>query len=349
MTDVPAVEARGLAKRYRGRAGADPVQALHGLDLVVPRGAVVGLLGPNGSGKSTTLRLLLGLHSPTAGEARVLGFPAGHREARRRTGYMPEEADLHPFLSARECVETAGALHGMARGARRAAAAALLERVGLAAEADRRVEGFSRGMKRRVGLAAALVHGPELLVLDEPTAGLDPVGRDGLLSLLEECRGRGATVLLSSHVLSDVERLCDRVAILGSGRLAAEGSMAEVLERGGAVTLEIEGGPAAADAAARAAEAAGGGGGGAAPPPPPPPPAGGQPPPPGAAARGGGGGGGPPPGGPGGPPPPPPAGGGGGGGGGGRVADRRPTREPLERVFLRLLGKDRGSPGDRAP
>ena len=327
MTDVPAVEARGLAKRYRGRAGADPVQALHGLDLVVPRGAVVGLLGPNGSGKSTTLRLLLGLHSPTAGEARVLGFPAGHREARRRTGYMPEEADLHPFLSARECVETAGALHGMARGARRAAAAALLERVGLAAEADRRVEGFSRGMKRRVGLAAALVHGPELLVLDEPTAGLDPVGRDGLLSLLEECRGRGATVLLSSHVLSDVERLCDRVAILGSGRLAAEGSMAEVLERGGAVTLEIEGGPAAADAAARAAEAAGGGGG--APPPPP---------------RGGGGGGG-----GGGAPPPPPGGGGGGGGGGGRVADRRPTREPLERVFLRLLGKDRGSPGDRAP
>jgi ABC-2 type transport system ATP-binding protein len=248
---------------------------------------VAGLLGPNGSGKSTTIRLLLGIHAPTAGEARVLGHPAGHREARRRTGYMPEEADLYPFLTARETVETAGALHGMARGDRRRAAGDLLERVGLAAEADRRVEGFSRGMKRRVGLAAALVHRPDLLVLDEPTAGLDPVGREGLLALLGECRGRGATVLLSSHILSDVERLCDRVAILGAGRLAAAGTLEEVLGKRGSFTLEIEGGPGAADAAARAAEGAGG-----------------------------------------------------------RVADRRPTREPLERVFLRLLGRDRGTPGD---
>jgi ABC-2 type transport system ATP-binding protein len=266
------------------------VQALDGLDLAVPRGAVAGLLGPNGSGKSTTIRLLLGLHAPTAGEARVLGLPAGHREARRRTGYMPEEADLYPFLTARETVETAGALHGMERRECRAAAGALLERVGLAAEADRRVEGFSRGMKRRAGLAAALVHGPELLVLDEPTAGLDPVGREGLLSLLEECRGRGTTVLLSSHILSDVERLCDRVAILGQGRLAAEGTLAEVLEREDSFTLEVTGGAAVADAAARAAEEAGG-----------------------------------------------------------AVSGRRPTREPLERTFLRLLGRDRGGPGDDRP
>lgn len=286
MTVAPAFEARGLSKRYRGRAGSGPVAALEALDLSVPRGCVAGLLGPNGSGKSTTIRLLLGLHRPTAGSARVLGYPAGHPEARRRTGYMPEEADLYPFLTARETVETAGALHGMARKERRAAAAALLERVGLAAEADRRVEGFSRGMKRRVGLAAALVHGPEALVLDEPTAGLDPLGREGLLSLLEECRGRGTTVLLSSHVLSDVERLCDRVAILGQGRLAAAGTLAEVLERPGSFTLEVEGGSGAADAARRAAEAAGG-----------------------------------------------------------KASDPRPTREPLERVFLRLLGRDRGPPG----
>jgi|SRR5258706_9576892 len=140
-------------------------------------------------------------------------------------------------------------------------------------------------MKRRVGLAAALVHSPELLVLDEPTAGLDPLGREGLLALLAEVRGRGATVLLSSHVLSDVERLCDRVAILGGGRLAASGTLAEVLEKPGSATLEIEGPAAAVEAARAAAEKAGG-----------------------------------------------------------RAAPARPTREPLERVFLRLLGKDRGAP-----
>ena len=193
MTEGPAIEARGLAKRYPGRGGSGPVAALDGLDLMIPRGCVAGLLGPNGSGKSTTIHLLLGLHRPTAGSARVLGNPAGHPLSRRRTGYMPEESDLYPFLTARETVETAGALHGMGRKERRAAAGALLERVGLGAEAERRVEGFSRGMKRRVGLAAALVHGPDLLVLDEPTAGLDPLGREGLLVLLEECRGRGAT------------------------------------------------------------------------------------------------------------------------------------------------------------
>jgi ABC-2 type transport system ATP-binding protein len=285
MTDSPAVEARGLSKRYRGRGGSGPVAALDGLDLAIPRGCTAGLLGPNGSGKSTTISLLLGLRSATAGEARVLGFPAGHREARRRTGYLPEEADLYPFLTARETVEFAGAIHGMAKAARRAAAGPLLERVGLAAEAERRVEGFSRGMKRRVGLAAALVHSPELLVLDEPTAGLDPVGREGLLSLLGELRGKGTTVLLSSHVLSDVERLCDRVAILGQGRLAVEGTLAEVLEKRGSFTLEVEGGDAAAKAAREAAERAGG-----------------------------------------------------------KVASVHPTREPLERVFLRLLGKDRGAP-----
>ncbi|HEU4394038.1 MAG TPA: ABC transporter ATP-binding protein, partial [Planctomycetota bacterium] len=256
-----------------------------GLDLAIPRGCVAGLLGPNGSGKSTTIRLLLGLHSPTAGEARVLGHPAGHPEARRRTGYMPEEADLYPFLTARESVETAAALHGMPRAGRREAADRMLERVGLAAEAKRRVEGFSRGMKRRVALAQALVHGPELLVLDEPTAGLDPVGRDGLLALLEECRGKGVTVLLSSHVLSDVERLCDRVAILGSGRLAAEGTLAEVLERKAVTALEVEGPEAAVRAAREAAERAGG-----------------------------------------------------------KVVSAQPAREPLERVFLRLLGRDRGAP-----
>ncbi len=279
------MEARGLSKKFKGRGGGGPVAALDGLDLTIPRGCVAGLLGPNGSGKSTTISLLLGLRAPSAGTARVLGFPAGHREARRRTGYLPEEADLYPFLTARETVEFAGAIHGMDRKESRAAAGPMLERVGLGAEAERRVEGFSRGMKRRVGLAAALVHRPELLVLDEPTAGLDPVGREGLLTLLAECRGRGATVLLSSHVLSDVERLCDRVAILGQGRLAAEGTLAEVLERRGAFTLEIEG-EAAAAAAKEAAEKAGG-----------------------------------------------------------KVASMHPAREPLERAFLRLLGKDRGAPG----
>ncbi len=285
MAELPAVETRGLTRRYRGRGGRPDVLALDDLHWSIPRGAVAGLLGPNGSGKSTTIRLLLGLHVPTSGEARVLGHPAGHREARRRTGYLPEDADLYPFLTAREWVETVGALHGMARRERRAAAAAVLERLGMGPEADRRAEGFSRGMKRRVGLAAALVHAPDLLILDEPTAGLDPVGREGLLSLLEEGRGRGVTVLLSSHVLSDVERLCDRVAILGGGRLAAEGPLDRVLAVEGRWNLEIEGDPGAREAARRAVEGAGG-----------------------------------------------------------RVTVDQPAREPLDRVFLRLLGRDRGGP-----
>jgi len=138
LTDTPAVEARSLTKRYRGRGGSGPVTALDGLDLSVPRGCTAGLLGPNGSGKSTTLQLLLGLHGATSGEARVLGLPAGHMEARRRTGYLPEDSDLHPFLTARETVDFAGALHGMGKADRRRAAGELLERVGLAAEADRR-------------------------------------------------------------------------------------------------------------------------------------------------------------------------------------------------------------------
>jgi ABC-2 type transport system ATP-binding protein len=288
--DAPAVEARSLVRRYRGTAGRGPVVALAGLDWTVPRGVTAGLLGPNGSGKSTTMRLLLGLHAPTSGTVRVLGHPAGHREARRRTGYLPEDADLYPFLTARESVAMVAALHGVPRKERKERTAALLDRVGLSAEADRRVEGFSRGMKRRVGLAAALVHEPELLLLDEPTAGLDPVGREGLLTLLDDCKRRGVTVILSSHVLSDVERLCDRVAILGSGRLAAEGSLDDVLAVRGRWTLEVDGNDASLAAARAAAEGAGG-----------------------------------------------------------RVVGDRVAREPLERVFLRLLGKDRGAPGDAPP
>ncbi|MHC4923008.1 MAG: ABC transporter ATP-binding protein, partial [Planctomycetota bacterium] len=172
MSDAPAVETNGLTRRYRGRGGGPAVLALDGLDLLLPRGCVAGLLGPNGSGKSTTIRLLLGLQRPTSGTARVLGHPAGHAAARRLTGYLPEDADLYPFLTARETVETAAALHGMGRSQRRAAAGELLERVGLMDAERRRVKGFSRGMRRRLGIAAALVHEPELLILDEPTAGL---------------------------------------------------------------------------------------------------------------------------------------------------------------------------------
>jgi ABC-2 type transport system ATP-binding protein len=225
----PALAASGLEKRY----GA--TTALAGVDLEVGEGELVGLLGPNGSGKSTLVKIACGLVRPSRGTAEVCGAPAGSVEARRRMGYLAELFRFPGWYSADEVLELHQRLSGSDGGAPERAE--LLELVGLADASDRRVEEMSKGMQQRLGIAQALVGGPPLLLLDEPTSALDPVGRRTVRLLLEELQRRGTSVLLNSHLLSEVELVCDRVAILRRGELVAEGSPSELARARG---VEVE-------------------------------------------------------------------------------------------------------------
>lgn len=225
-----AVTTHGLSKRYKG--GIHGVLALDGLDLEVPAGSVFGLLGPNGAGKTTTLRILSGLAHATAGTATVAGVPVdgGGPALTRNIGYLDQDPRYYGYLSGRELVHLAGRLHGLDGTDLRGRAGEVLERVGLATAADRRVSTYSGGMRQRLGIAQALVNRPSLVILDEPVASLDPEGRRDLLALVGEL-GETSTVFFSTHVLSDVERICDRVAILDRGRLVTAGSLDELLDR----------------------------------------------------------------------------------------------------------------------
>ena len=225
----PALVARGLAKRY----GA--VEALGGVDLEVAEGELVGLLGPNGAGKSTLVKIVCGLVRPSAGSAEICGLRAGSREARRSLGYLAELFRFPGWASGDEVLELHQRLAYSEGG--EAERTELLELVGLADARDRRVEEMSKGMQQRLGIAQALVGSPPLLLLDEPTSALDPVGRRTVRELLEELRGRGIAVLLNSHLLSEIELVCDRVAILLHGKLVEEGSPAELARPRG---VEIE-------------------------------------------------------------------------------------------------------------
>jgi len=226
-----AITARGLTKHYSDFWGRPHVKALDGLDLDVRRGEVFGLLGPNGSGKTTTMKLVLGLVFPTSGELRVLGGDVRDPEVRARIGFLPEETYLHRFLTADETLEFHGRLFGLPRELRRERAERLLERVGLSAARGRPIREYSRGMGRRIGLAQALINDPELVLLDEPTAGLDPIAARDVKDLVRELRAEGKTVVLSSHLLADVEDVCDRIVILHQGRVCRAGSVDEVLAR----------------------------------------------------------------------------------------------------------------------
>jgi ABC-2 type transport system ATP-binding protein len=228
-SNEPAIVVTGLKKEYRSVRRRDTVLALNGLDLTVARGEVVALLGPNGSGKSTTIKLLLGLLRPTSGTAMLLGRPAGHRPTLRNVGYLPEETRLFPYLTARETLTFFGQVAGLGRKERAAAADVLLQELDLGDVAGRRTAGFSKGMNRRLGLASALMGDPELLILDEPTSGLDPLASAEVKERIAGLKAAGRTVLLSSHLLADVENLCDRVAILGRGELMHSGSADELL------------------------------------------------------------------------------------------------------------------------
>jgi len=229
---VPAALAvRGLAKRY----GA--VHALNGVDFDVGEGELVGLLGPNGAGKSTLVKIAVGLVRPSAGEVRVAGARAGSRGARRALGYLAELFRFPGWYTADEVLELHQSLAGSSGGATERKR--LLELVALAEAANRRVDGMSKGMQQRLGLAQALIGDPPVLLLDEPTSALDPVGRRTVRLLLEELRGRGVSVLLNSHLLSEVELVCDRVAILLGGELIAAGAPHE-LSRPRGVELETD-------------------------------------------------------------------------------------------------------------
>ena len=225
------VETEGLTKRFGGRVAVD------GVDLRVPRGSAFGYLGPNGAGKTTLIRMLLGLTRPTSGSMRLLGRPVPDEraEALARVGAIVEEPRFHPFLTGRENLEIIAATRDAHAFARIEGA---LERVGLAARADERVKKYSLGMRQRLGIARALLSDPELLILDEPTNGLDPAGILELRGLVRRLVGEGRTVVLSSHLLDEVEKICDAVAIVDEGRVVWQGPI-DLIRSGGRRTLYV--------------------------------------------------------------------------------------------------------------
>jgi len=230
MDEPHPVLTQGLTKVYKDFWGRQKVHALLGLDLALEKGEIFGLLGPNGSGKSTTIKLLLGLIFPTAGRARVLGMPPGTRAVNQRIGYLPEESYLHRFLTGEETIDFYGRLFGLSPRQRRARTDELLDMVGLDRRARARtLREYSKGMSRRIGLAQALVNDPELLLLDEPTTGLDPIGTREMKDLILRLKGEGKTILLSSHLLADVRDVCDRIGILARGELRELGRVRDLL------------------------------------------------------------------------------------------------------------------------
>jgi len=219
-----ALEASGLHKRYRRWLFGGPGQtALRGMELGVPRGTAFGLIGPNGAGKTTFIKCLLGIAWPDSGSVRLLGASPADPAARARVGYLPERLHLPDAWKPPAFLSSVARLKGL--DVRPAELVALLERVGLGDAVQRRIGGFSKGMRQRLGLAAALLGSPELLVLDEPTDGVDPLGRVELRRLLEAELERGATLFINSHLLSEIERLCSRIGILSEGRLLREGPL----------------------------------------------------------------------------------------------------------------------------
>jgi ABC-2 type transport system ATP-binding protein len=228
MTDI-VLRAVDLAKTFHLGFFRKRVEAVKHASFDVRRGEVFGYLGPNGSGKTTTLKMLMGLVFPTHGRAEVLGRPVPNREAKRRLGYLPESPYFYEYLSPEEFLDLVGALCDVPRAERRARAARLLTRVGLDHARGRPLRKFSKGMLQRIGIAQALMGDPELVVLDEPMTGLDPIGRKEIRDLMLELKREGRTVLYSTHILPDVEMTCDRVAMIFAGRIRSVGPLAELL------------------------------------------------------------------------------------------------------------------------
>jgi ABC-2 type transport system ATP-binding protein len=239
-TTPAALELRAVMKDFAIGLRGVKLRAVDYLSLRVEAGQVYGLLGPNGSGKSTTIKMLLGLLEPTAGECSIFGISSRRVEARRAVGYLPESPYFYRHLTGRELVQFYARMCGMAGQLLSVKVTESLETVGMSDAADRRVGTYSKGMLQRVGLAQALVHDPQLLILDEPTAGVDPVGSAAISELILKLKARGKTVLITSHLLGQIEDICDRVAILDRGRLMLEGAVRELVGRADRQALVVE-------------------------------------------------------------------------------------------------------------
>ena len=242
----PAVSVRQVTKIFSIPFRNRPVVAVRDLNLQVKPGEIYGLLGPNGSGKSTTLKIILGLVPPTHGRVEIFGRPSSHVGSRETVGFLPESPYFYKHLTGRETLRFYGRLCGLRGAQLQVRVDELLALVELTAAADRRLHGYSKGMLQRIGLAQALVHQPQLLVLDEPTASLDPAGARAMRDLIVDCKRRGIAVLLSSHLLGPMQEICDRVGILAHGSLVREGALAELLGVETRFDLILENAPAAA-------------------------------------------------------------------------------------------------------
>lgn len=229
--DNLAVKTEGLTKIYRDFWRRKSISALTDLNLSIERGEVFGLLGPNGSGKTTTVKLLLGLLFPTCGKSWLLGYPSTDLRVKRKVGFLPEESYLYKFLNAEEILDFYGKLFHIPGKERKARVDKLIQDVGLHAHRKRPLSQYSKGMLRRIGLAQAIINDPELIILDEPTSGLDPVGSYEMKDLIVEFKKQGKTVVLCSHLLADVQSVCDRIAILNRGVLQVKGCVRDLLSQ----------------------------------------------------------------------------------------------------------------------
>jgi len=248
------VEAVGLRKTFLDFWGRPKAEAVKGIDFTLGQGQVLGFLGPNGSGKSTTVKMMLGLLRPTSGSLKLFGRGPDHVGTKHRIGYLPEETYLYKFLDAGETLRFYGRLFGLSRAQLAERVPALIAQVGLEHARHRRLGEYSKGMARRLGLAQALINDPDLVILDEPTSGLDPLGTAEVKELIIELKRRGKTVLLSSHLLADVEDVCDRIAILHQGQLKEAGRVADLLTTSERTLIELDApDPAVLDAVRAAA------------------------------------------------------------------------------------------------
>ena len=237
---MDAILVEGLTKTFKsGWPWRPPIEALSGLSLSISRGEIYGFLGPNGAGKTTTLKILLGLMYATSGRVEILGRPADDLAVRRRIGFLPEAPYFYDYLTAEEFLAFYGHLAGLERGELSQRIDHLLEVVGLSEARTRQLRKFSKGMLQRVGLAQALIHDPELVILDEPMSGLDPLGRKHVRDLILGLRDQGKTVFFSTHIIPDVEMICDRVGIIVNGKLLAAGRVDELVSNGHTQSVEI--------------------------------------------------------------------------------------------------------------
>ncbi|MDE0934992.1 MAG: ABC transporter ATP-binding protein [Mariniblastus sp.] len=241
------IETQNLTKVYRDFWGRQKVRALNALDLEVRKGEIFGLLGPNGSGKSTTIKLLLGLLFPTSGRALVFGQNSTEVTKNERIGYLPEESYLYKFLTAEETLDFYGRLFDMPAKIRKERTAELIEQVGLTYAKRRQLKEYSKGMTRRIGLAQALINDPDLILLDEPTSGLDPLGTRDMKDMILKLRDQGKTIVMCSHLLADVQDVCDRIAILYQGDLKELGRVDSLLKVSDETQIKVKGLPKIAE------------------------------------------------------------------------------------------------------